>query len=117
MWLGLGMAGRDPIGHRKIKIQMKHVFKFSLVACQPVHFLWFWSQTPPPPPGHFQNHENDNSPVYYALLGDSEASRPLPHSSKTKKGGVREGWMGGKYKLRGEGERGGWVGGIPWVET
>jgi hypothetical protein len=99
------------------KIQIKHVFKFSLVACQPVHFLWFWSQTPPPPPGHFQNHENDNSPVYYALLGDSEASRPLPHSSKTKKGGVREGWMGGKYKLRGEGERGGWVGGIPWVET
>ena len=57
----------------------------------------------PPPPGHFQNHENDNSSVYYALLGDYEASRPLPHSSKTKKGGVREGWMGGKYKLRGEG--------------
>ena len=32
MWLGLGMAGRDPIGHRKITIQIKHVFKFSLVA-------------------------------------------------------------------------------------
>ena len=32
MWLGLGMASRDPIGHRKIKIQIKHVFKFSLVA-------------------------------------------------------------------------------------
>jgi hypothetical protein len=48
MWLGLGMAGRDPIGHRKIKIQMKNVFKFSLIACHPVHFLWFRSQTPPP---------------------------------------------------------------------
>ena len=68
MWLGLGMAGRDPIGHRKIKIQMKNVFKFSLIACHPVHFLWFWSQTPPPPPGHFQNHENENSPVHYALF-------------------------------------------------